>query len=172
VVFERRPDARYFLTMSSQEPGVRSESHDPYVVLNRLRTLLVTLEALERCDCCEQNNADDLVNKRALEKELQHQYQEINRLFTGINVFAEKVVASFDQHARLCKPCRERFQVAVTAAQAMQDEIYENPETPDTTWLVQSRCLDELFSANGPPPSGGQQAGEKNDALIPLSHGQ
>jgi hypothetical protein len=147
VIFERRPDARYFLTMSYQEPDSRSESHDPYVVLNRLRTLLVTHETLDVCEGCESKNAYSYTDSEVLKNELKKQYQEVDQLFACINAFAEKVVAYFDQHTHLCDLCQTKFHAGATAAQAMQDTIYENPETPDTTWLAsRSNCLEELLS--------------------------
>jgi hypothetical protein len=150
MIFEGRNDLRYFFTMHYQKPEARGDSHEPYVVLNRWRTLLCTLEALDFCKQCEQEvSHEPLLVGLSLDSELKHLYHEVDQLFARINAFAEKAVAYFDHYVPLCEHCQIAFRVGVTAAQAMQDSIFENPETPDTIWFENSRCLEELFHAQG-----------------------
>ncbi len=154
MIFEKRPDARYFLTMDYQRPETRGDLHDPYVVLNRWRTLFVALKKFDACDeqcgtCedCQSKEDSRREEGERLKAELERLYQEIDQLFAGINAFAEQAGAYFDQYGQLCELCEAMFCAGAHAAQAMQDSIFENPETPDTMWLRQSHCLKELVSA-------------------------
>lgn len=124
------------------------------MVLNRWRTLFVALEKFdaydEHCGTCEDCQSKDTGRHKEselLKAKLERLYQEIDQLFAGINAFAEKAGTYFDQYGQLCELCEIMFCVSAHAAQAMQDSIFENPETPDTMWLRQSHCLKELASA-------------------------